>query len=405
MPHPILKKAQQLSTELTAIRRHLHQNPELSFQEINTTSTIVQHLQTHSNLTVHYGKDHTGLDTGVIATLNSGKRPVIAIRADIDALPIQELNDTSYKSQNDGVMHACGHDAHTAIGIGAAKILAEIFEEETIDASVKFIFQPAEEDTDEHGSTGSPYLIKAGVLDDVDAVLALHMNPEQRVGEVLLNEGNSMAAIDTFDAVLKGSGGHAAYPQLGTDPVYMLSFVLQAIQGIIARRTSPLEPAVISVTHVETSPSYNVIPSEVHIRGTIRSYNEDVRRELEEELHQALKITHTFKGDYELTVRNGEPALKNHPVVISWLAQTVKDLLPDFHIHKGPYGMGGEDFAYMTQKRPGAMFFIGAGLDEGDEQGLHMPRFDIDESVLVYGAAILAETALRYVKNEYTLPT
>ncbi|WP_234998513.1 M20 metallopeptidase family protein [Salirhabdus sp. Marseille-P4669] len=398
-----LEQAIEIKKELIRSRRQLHQYPELSFKEFETTAFLVKKLQAIKGMIVLTGVERVGLPTGVIGILSSGNGPTIAVRADIDALPITEENHTNYTSKNNGVMHACGHDAHTSILLGTATLLAEKMRKKELSGTIKFIFQPAEEDIDVSGLTGSPHLIQAGVLNDVDVALALHVNPEQPVGEVLVNSGYSMASVDTFKATIQASGGHAAYPHLATDPIWMLGNLLQAIQGIVARKISPLEPSVLSVTHVETTPSFNVIPNEVTLQGTIRSYNPDIRIKLQEELRNTCHLISVLGGEYKLEINQGEPVLYNHPVVIYWLTETISDLLPNFKINIGPYGLGGEDFSHMLEKVPGAMFFLGAKVDERENGGLHMPQFDVNEEALVYGAAIMAETVTRYLNGNYTL--
>lgn len=399
----MIEKTKRLSTYLSKIRRTLHQYPELSFQEFNTADYISSELAKIKGIEVRTGKKDTGLETGVIGVIENGSGPSIAIRADMDALPVLEKNNHSYVSKNHGVMHACGHDAHTTILLGVAKVLAEESMTGQLNGKIKLIFQPAEEDTDDYGYTGSPYMIQAGVLDDVDAVLALHVDPEKPVGEVKLNPGSSMASVDTFEGKIFGSGGHAAYPHLGRDPIWMLGLVLHAIQGIVSRNISPLAPSVITVTHVNTIPSFNVIPNEVMIQGTIRSYDIKVRQKLEQELRQTFQMIEAQGGQYDLNIHNGEPALKNDPIVTKWIKQTICEMLPDFTIHREPYGLGGEDFGYMTEAVPGAMFFLGAGILGRTNSGLHMPHFDIDEQALIYGSAILAETAAKYLRGEVSL--
>lgn len=398
----ILKRSNAIFEELVSLRRKIHENPELSFQEYETASLIETKLKRLKGMTVEVGRIETGLPTGVVGTLSSGEGPSIALRADMDALPIMEKTNHSFRSKNNGVMHACGHDAHTSIVMGAAVLLSELFAEKKLQGTVKFIFQPAEEDTDERGLTGSPYMIRAGVLDDIDAVLALHMDPEYPVGEVKLNSGYSMSNVDTFEACISGIGGHAAYPHLGTDPIWMLGPVLQALYGLVNRRVSPLEPAVISLGHIEGGSSTNIIPREIKLKGTIRTYDDKVREQLHDELDQIFSITKNLGGEYQLNINRGEPALDNHPVTTDWLEKTIKDLFPHFKIRKGPFGMGGEDFGYMTRAVPGSMFFLGAAIDDqNEERGLHMPTFDIDEKVLPIGVAILAETATRYLSKEF----
>lgn len=401
--HATLKKALNLSEELITLRRKIHANPELSFQEVATSKLVAEELQKIKGMDVKTGIKETGLYTGVVGTLKNGEGPTIAIRADMDALPIVELNNHSYRSKNEGVMHACGHDAHTAIGIGVAKLISELFDEQKLKGTVKMIFQPAEEQANPEGLTGAPYMIKAGVLKDVDAVLALHMDPEQPVGEVKVHPGYSMASIDTFQATILGSGSHAAYPHTGSDPIWMLSIALQALYGIISRKVSPLEPTMVSVTHVGTDSSFNVIPNEATINGTIRTYDSDTRRQIEKEIEDSLSVVRALGGDYRLSIQHGEPALNNDERVTKWIEQTITDLLPNFKINEVPYGMGGEDFSYMAKEVPGSMFFIGAGVQDLTERGLHTPHFDINEEVLAYGVAIMAETALRYIDRQYYL--
>lgn len=391
----ILEKAKAISPQLISIRRRIHQYPELSFQEYETARFVSEKLKLIEGMEVKTGMNHTGLSTGVVGTIGSGDGPTIAIRADMDALPIQELNDHSYKSSNDGIMHACGHDAHTTIGLGCAYVLSEMFENGELSGKVKFIFQPAEEQADPQGFTGSPYMIRAGVLDDVDAAIALHMDPEKRVGEVKIHKGYSMANVDTFKAMIAGTGGHAAYPHQGTDPIRMLGLLINAIQGITSRKVSPLQPAVISITHIQTNPSFNVIPNEIYLQGTIRSYDEEVRYQLAEELRDAFQLIKTLGGDFDLSIHHGEPALNNDERVIEWIEAYVKEHLPSFKVYNEPYGLGGEDFGYMTREIPGAMIFLGAGLGSDQDRGLHKARFDIDENALVYGTAILSGTVAK----------
>ncbi|WP_093336162.1 M20 metallopeptidase family protein [Salibacterium halotolerans] len=382
-------------------RRHFHQYPERSFQEENTAAFVEKELRNIQGMEVFAGKEETGLKTGVAGILRKGSGPTIALRADMDALPIQEENKTSYRSVYDGIMHACGHDAHTAMLLGAARLLSE---EETFQGTVKFIFQPAEEMTDRKGKSGAPYMINHGMLEDVSMAFALHMDPEYRPGTVRLHQGPSMANVDTFQAEIGGTGGHGAYPHLGTDPLWMLSFVIQAVQGITSRKTSPLVPSVISIGEVKAGSSTNVIPDQVTIQGTIRSYDQDTRRHLEEELKQAFSVVEAMGGSYQLHVEKGEPALFNDETAVYMFDKTMQDIFPGFSIIREPYGLGGEDFGYMAEEVPAAMLFLGAGFENNHQRGLHMPRFDLQEDILPVGASLLAGTALQffqhYVKHE-----
>lgn len=394
-PHQeMIIQAEKLASELIQWRRMLHMNPELSFQEKETAHFIKETLDGIPGMRVQTG---IGCSTAVVGTLVNGAGPVIAIRADMDALPIQEKNDVAYRSQKEDVMHACGHDAHTAIVLGAATLLGDIFKKEEIQGTVKFIFQPAEEKADDQGSTGSPYMVKAGVLDEVDMVIALHMSPEDQLGAVKIHDGYSMANGDVFTAKVFGSGGHGAYPHLGTDPIWMLGPVLQALYAITARKVSPLEPGVISIGQIHGGFASNVIPSEVAIQGTIRSYHPDVRKMIHAELERALAMTKSMGGDYQLTIRAEDPALNNDPAVNQFIRRVFQELYPDYHVLATPFGMGGEDFAHMTATVPGAMFFLGCGLNDEKDRNLHSAYFDIDERVLPVGTSILAETARRFL--------
>lgn len=391
---PIVSRAEAIKDRLVQWRRQLHTYPELSFQEVATSRFVAHHLEQLPGMVVQQG---VGCPTAVVGTLSTGEGPTVAIRADMDALPIQEENDHDFRSQHEGVMHACGHDAHTAIVLGAATLLSESLQAGEIKGTVKFLFQPAEERADDHGSTGAPYMIKAGALDGVDAVVALHMSPENPVGEVLIHDGYSMASVDVFEAKIYGTGGHGAYPHHGSDPVWMLTSVLPMLYAIPTRKVSPLEPAVISIGRIDAGSASNVIPAEIEIRGTIRSYHPDVRQSLHRELEQAFSLVKVMGGDYKLTITAEDPSLKNDPGVNRLIKTVVKDLYPHFRIVERPFGLGGEDFAHMIQTVPGAMFFLGCALSDGVVRNLHTPTFDIDERCLSIGVSILAETAKRFL--------
>ncbi|WP_425445478.1 M20 metallopeptidase family protein [Virgibacillus ndiopensis] len=390
----MLLRSNEMAEQLVAWRRKLHKYPELSFQEVETARFVAKSLKEIPGMRVEEG---VGYPTAVVGTLSSGSGPTIAIRADIDALPIQEENDHDYRSNNKGVMHACGHDAHTTIGLGVAHLLGESFQNEEIKGTVKFLFQPAEEMANEFGSTGAPYMIQAGALDDVDCTIALHMSPENQLGEVQVHDGYSMANVDVFEAKVYGTGGHGAYPHLGTDPVWMLGPVLQALHGIVARRISPLDPAVISVGSIQSGSASNVIPSELAVKGTIRSYHPDVRKLLHAELEKAFSLVKALDGEYELTITPEDPSLKNDPAVNRLIKATIKDFYPHYTVLETPFGLGGEDFAHMTQVIPGAMFFLGCAVGDDKIRDLHTPHFDIDERVLPVGVSILAESARRFL--------
>lgn len=391
----MLQKAQALSDELVRIRRDIHRHPELAFKEVRTAALVADTLREIGGISVRTGVGKTG----VVGDLGSGDGPTIAIRADMDALPILEANEVAYRSETPGNMHACGHDAHTAILLGVAHLLKEEFAAGGLRGNVRFLFQPAEEDEGGEAMSGAPMMIRDGALDGVDAVIALHVDSTQRFGEITIREGPSSAAVDSFKAWLTASGGHGAYPHEAGDPLWMLGPVLMALHGIVARRVDPMKPAVVSLGQIHGGAASNVIPAEVFLEGTLRSFDPQVREQLIAEVERALAVTHAFGGDYRIEVRRGYPAGQNHPDVSAWLAHTTADLVGVDAIDRTRSGMGAEDFAYMTLRAPGAMFMLGAAV--GDiQRAHHTPVFDIDERCMPVGAAILAETARRFLAGE-----
>jgi len=395
----VLNKAKSLSSELVRLRRDFHRHPELSFQEIRTAQKVAQALQEIGGIAVKTGVGKTG----VVGRLGTGQGPTIAIRADMDALPIQEDTQAPYASTNHGVMHACGHDAHTAILLGVAHLLKDAFANNHLPGNVRFLFQPAEENADDEGLSGAPRMIEEGALEGVDAVIALHVDTNLPAGAVSIRSGWSSAAVDSFEAWITAGGGHGAYPHTTTDPLWMLGPVLMALHGIVARRVDPIQSAVLSLGQVHAGAASNIIPHEVYLQGTLRSFDSDVREQLLEEVERALSVVRPLGGDFKLEVWRGYPAGWNNPGVANWLSTVATDMLGPQVINNDPPGMGAEDFAYMCQKAPGAMFLLGAAIPDGVERNHHTNIFDIDESTLPIGVAILAETACRFLKGELQL--
>jgi amidohydrolase len=391
----MLQKAQALSEELISIRRDIHRHPELAFKEVRTSGLVADTLREIGGIRVRTGVGKTG----VVGDLGSGDGPTIAIRADMDALPILEANDVPYRSETAGNMHACGHDAHTAMLLGVAHLLKEEFAAGGLRGNVRFLFQPAEEDEGGEAMSGAPMMIGDGALEGVDAVIALHVDSTQPFGQITLREGPSSAAVDSFRAWITGSGGHGAYPHEGTDPLWMLGPMLMALHGIVARRIDPMKPAVVSLGQISGGAATNVIPAEVFLQGTLRSFDPQVRDQLVKEVERALAVVRAFGGDYRLEVKRGYPAGRNHPQVTAWLERTAADLIGESAIDRTRAGMGAEDFAYMTLEAPGAMFQLGAAVGD-TTRAHHTPVFDIDERALPVGAAILAETARRFLAGE-----
>ncbi len=392
----MLEKAETLSPELIRIRRDIHRHPELGFHEFRTAKLVADTL---SEIGI---EPQTEIGrTGVMAQIGTGNGPTIAIRADMDALPISEKNDVPYKSNNPGVMHACGHDAHTAILLGAAHLLKQSLAEDNWHGNVRFLFQPSEEAFDHAGVSGATAMIEDAALQGVDAVIALHVLSNEPSGLFLFQDGFSLAAVDTFEGRIFGDGGHGAYPHHGSDPLFMLGQILNTLYAIPSRQINPLRPSVVSLGQVSGGSTNNVIPNEVMLMGTIRSFQEDVRSQLWGEIERAFKISEVLGGGYELQFIKGYPALYNAPEVNGWMRDAARELVGETAVIETEFGMGAEDFAYMAQKAKGAMFMLGAAPKDSIARFHHTDTFDIDESVLPLGTAVLAETARRFVTGKY----
>ncbi|KHF37962.1 M20 metallopeptidase family protein [Halalkalibacter okhensis] len=380
-------------------RRHLHRYPELSFEEKQTTAYIIEQIKGLPGVSIQWGRDQIGLDTGVIVTIGGGESPIIGLRADIDALPIREETKATYQSCHTGVMHACGHDGHTAMLLGAVHFLSSLFEANLLNGTVKCLFQPAEETEDQFGKTGAQYVLNSGAFDEVEACLALHLDPDIPIGEVKLKAGVAMANVDTFTVVINGTGGHGAYPEQSIDPVYLSSLILPYLYSLPSRQISALEPAVLSVCQITGGASSNVIPSEVTIRGTMRTYSEKARSRLSSELEKGLRQIQTLGGSYQLQLHHGEPALINDPGIVEVFSKAIRLVDPNVVIHSEAYGLGGEDFSHFTKKIPGAMMFLGAADWSKQKTSLHQPSFCFDERALEMGTHTLVKAVLLLMKK------
>ncbi len=388
-----LEQAKAIEDQIVDWRRDIHMHPELGFEETRTARKVADTLRGFG-IEVEVGVGITGV-VGRIGDPNEG--PSIGIRADMDALPIDEENDVPYKSLTPGVMHACGHDAHTAILLGVAKMLNEM--PDRPGGEIRFLFQPSEEKWDAELKSGATRMIDDKALEDLDAVIALHVSSFMPSGQVIIGDEFMLAAVDTFKAVIKGEGSHGASPHMGVDPVWIQAQVINAIQAIRSRRLNPLAPSVITVGSVHGGTAPNIIPHEVTLIGTIRSYDEDIRTQQHEELERAVSIARTLGGDYTLEIERGYPALYNDPRVANVIRTVGREAVGDGNVPEAEASMGAEDFAYMAKKAPGAMFFLGAKYDDLNRPH-HSPVFDIDEKSFPVGAAVLAETAVRLLKNK-----
>jgi amidohydrolase len=384
----MLDRARAIEEQLTSWRRDIHSHPELGFQETRTAALVAEWLQ-------RLGYDvSTGIGrTGVIGEQGTG-HPIVAIRADMDALPIQEANDVPYASQTPGVMHACGHDCHTAIVLGVAMLLSR----KTFPGTVRFLFQPAEEIEDQEGKSGAQRMIEDHAMKGTDMVLALHVDSSTPVGEIAIGTGLVNGGADTFHATIIGTGGHGAYPHLVVDPIHIAGHVILALHSIVSRRIHPGDPAVVSIGTIHGGKADNVIPQQVQISGTIRYTEAEVQEKIHAEIERALRITQAMGGDYTLEIDIGYPPMFNAPETVELISQVAADLLGAERVRSARREMGAEDFGYLSSLTCGAMFKLGCKI-EGDERNLHHPRFDVDERCLPIGTAILAETVLRRLRG------
>ena len=380
----IKEKSKQQWPDMVAIRRHIHAHPELSFQEKNTSLFIRNTLQ-------QWGISSTVIgETGVVGCIE-GKNPsqrTIALRADIDALPIQEENKVPYISTCKGVMHACGHDVHTTCLLGAVKILHETKDQWA--GTIKFIFQPGEE----KNPGGAKILIEQGVLKNPapTSIFGLHVHPGLPIGEMSFKEGKIMASADEIYVTIRGKGGHAGVPHLTVDPIIMASQWVVSLQQIISRRKPPLIPSVLSICAMNGGNTHNVIPSEVKLIGTFRSLDEEWRYQAHEIIRkQSIDLIHAMGGEIDLHIDIGYPSVFSHPTPTNMAKALAETYMGASQIKETEIRLGAEDFGYYTQQIPGCFFRLGVqNTEKGIIHSVHTPLFDIDEKAIEYGVGIMA---------------
>jgi len=386
----MLKQSHAISEELIEWRRDFHMHPELGF-ELHRTSKIVADELEKMGYRVKRGVGKTG----IVAEIGDGGK-MVAIRADMDALPILEMNESEYISQNKGAMHACGHDSHTAMALGAALLLSK----ENLPGRVRFLFQPCEETADEEGKSGAQRMSAEGAMDGVDYVIAQHVDPLKPVGTIGINAGPCSGGVDSWYGVIKGKGGHGAHPNKTVDPFYLLAHVILALNGIVSRRINPFEPAVVSIGSISGGFTENVIPESVKLTGTLRYTSEDVHQQIHTEIKRAFEVAKALGGDYDLKFQLGGPPMVNDKMVSDVIEKTGQDLLGVENVSEIEKTLGAEDFGSFLEHAPGAMFTLGTQKEGHEEFLLHHPKFDIDERAMPIGTAILAETAMRFLKRE-----
>ena len=382
--------ASEISEEVIQYRRHLHQNPELSFEEYNTSDFVAKELQ-KLDLIVERGVAGTGI-VAILKAHNPEKK-TIALRADMDALPIQEENESEYKSKNNGVMHACGHDVHTSSLLGTAKILSALKDE--FEGTIKFIFQPGEEKL----PGGASQMIKAGVLESpkVENITGQHVMPLIPVGKVGFRSGMYMASADEVYLTVRGKGGHAALPELNIDPVLISSHILVALQQIVSRNSSPKIPCVLSFGKVTANGATNVIPDKVEIEGTFRAMDEVWRKEAHEKITKLAKgIAEGMGGVCDVNIIKGYPFLKNDVEVNGRNRLAAEEYLGTENVEDLDLWMGAEDFAFYSQEIPASFYRLGVRNEaKGIISTVHTPTFDVDEECLEIGSGLMAWLAIK----------
>jgi amidohydrolase len=393
----IFTEAQSHFPFTRALRRDFHMHPELGFNEIRTGGIVAKELEALGiEVTKGVGK------TGVVGLLEGAKPgPTLLLRFDMDALPMTEDTGAEYASQNAGVMHACGHDGHTAIGLTVAKILNAHKNE--IAGAVKFCFQPSEEGTNGENIGGAEMMMKDGVLENpkVDMTLSQHLWNEKPLGWIHVAKGPVMAGAEEFKIKIIGRGGHGAIPEAAIDPVVCAAQIVSAAQTIVSRNVSPTQTAVVSFTVIQGGTAFNVIPQEVTMQGTIRTFEPKVREKVVRRFEELVdRIASAMECEAEVEVKRLTPALINANEVTAKVQETARRLLPQLTHDNTPYlTMGAEDMAFMQEKVDGCYFFVGSNnADKHLDYGHHHPKFDFDEQALVNGAALMSAAALDILK-------
>ncbi len=378
--------------ELISLRRYFHAHPELSHQESETTAELAERLE-KLGFDVHVRDEGTGLYADLVPDdFDPNTDPTVAIRSDIDALPIEEQNDVPYASTREGVMHACGHDVHMAIVTGAGRAIDAI--EDQLNGRLRLIFQHAEEAV----TGGAREMVAFGAMDGVDAIIGVHCDPELETGRIGIREGAFTAGFENFDITIIGQGGHGARPHQCIDPIYVATQVANALYQAIGRNFDARDPAVLSIGSIEGGDAPNAIPETAEIQGTVRTMSEEHQQKIQPLLKRTVAgVCMAHDAKYELDVQYGAPAIYNDPTIVEQIEQVGRDMLGEVNIeHISLPSMGSEDFSMYLESAPGAMFRLGtAGV--GPRHRLHSPEFDIDERAISIGAYMLARTAVRLV--------
>lgn len=393
MLNKIREKAEEISGRVIEWRHYFHQHPEVSWEEFGTTAKIAEILEEMGYSNVRTGVADSG--TGVVADLNAGRSgKCILLRADIDALPVKEEADVEYRSLNDGVMHACGHDSHIAMLLGAAKLLIDM--KDDIPGKIRLIFQPAEESPKK---SGADTMVKEGVLEGVDAAFGLHIWSPVPSGKVVYTRGPLMASADAFYVKIQGRGGHGAMPHLGVDPTIAACQTVMSLQTILSREIDPLDSAVISTGEIKAGNAFNVIPDTVTMNGTVRAFEPSTREYVAGRIEEIVRDTcRSLRCVPEFTYKYNLPSTINDPDFADLAANTVAEMFGKENVYETKPTMGAEDFSFILREVPGAFMFLGTGDPEKKTNyPHHHPMFKVDDEVLVTGIAALTGVALQYL--------
>lgn len=394
----ISRAAEVLRSKLVEQRRDFHMHPELSNREVRTSRVIAERLRELGLDEIRTNVAHHG-----IVALLKGKKPgpVVAVRADFDALPITEVKDVPYKSQNPGVMHACGHDVHTTIELGVAEILGKMRDE--IPGSIKFIFQPAEEGAPPGEEGGAALMIKEGAMENPKpiAIFGMHCTPELHVGKIGFRAGPAQASADMFDIIIHGKMSHAMAPQDGVDSILVAAECVTALQSIKSRRVDPFEPFILTIGTIHGGTKRNIITPEVKLEGTLRTLSETVRSHVKEEMKRTLDgVTAAYGATYELKMHEATVVVVNDPKLVAETLPVMRRVIGETNVVEVPQRMGAEDMSYFQRLVPGFYFRLGTGNPEkGIVAQIHTPDFDVDEDCLVVGTKVMANVLMDFLER------
>ncbi len=396
MPTDLWQQAHARQEQIRTWRRQIHQYPELSFEE-NQTAALVKSVLDKWGIETQAGVAKTGL----VGTIRGGEGPVVGLRADMDALPITEQNGSDFDSTRPGLMHACGHDAHTAMALGAATLLQELADRGQLPGTVRLLFQPSEEDQDDEGQSGAMRMLAEGSLEGLTAIFGLHVDPALEVGTVATRVGPLMAGVDDFTIKLYGSAAHAARPHQGIDTIALAAHLIQAVHQVVSRRLDPIAAGVITIGTIQGGTKANILADRVTMKGTIRSFTPESRRLLQVELERACRVVEPLGGQFELDQnRTGYPPLVNAPEPTQAMISAAGGLLGAEQVLEAEPMMSAEDFSFMAQAVPACFMRLGVHNPAWERRYfVHTPTFRLDEAALPIGAATLAAAVLAWLQK------